>query len=229
MLRPGQGALRALRAVGLVALVLGLSATAHSWAGASLPGFGPMLGLGLLLLPFAAVATGRRLAALPLLGLLTLGQLVGHAGLSLLGPGHAASAVACAPVGGHAHHLALTCTTTSPAGHTTTAGHGSVTAASAMSHGDAAVGIAHTDGIAHGLLPTGSMLAAHLVAALALALVIAHAERVFWRVVDLLTPALPQAPVLRPAPLLAPMLVLLTERTPRWTRTPSRAPPALAM
>lgn len=215
--------------MGLVALVLGLSATAHAWAGAALPGLAATLGLGVLLLPFAAVATGRRLAALPLLGLLSAGQLVGHAGLTLLGPGHDSSAMSCAPVGGQAHHLALACTPTAMG----TGGMAHASAGGAMGGAMAeATSTAHPDlgqTMAHGLLPTGSMLAAHLVAALLLALLLAHAERVFWRVLDLLTPTMPQAPVLRPAPFLAPMLVLLTERTPRWTRAPSRAPPALAM
>ncbi len=101
---------RCARGALLAAAVVGVSASAHAWAGGGWPPGGLALGGWLVLAAAFAAALGRE-AGVALIAVLQLvGQAALHGFLSLSHPGHggdAAPAALASPAGGHLHSGSL--------------------------------------------------------------------------------------------------------------------------
>ncbi len=202
--------MRLARAGALTALVVILTVLAHRVAGGGAPSAFALIVLGVVLWPVALLATRRRLRPVTLLLGLGAGQLLGHGLLGWLSGSGAPSA---------ASSLSIECVQ-----H---AAHGAASAACAAE----GVAMVATSAEGHAHAAGGSsllMLAAHLVATVVAALVLARGEQVLWRVLELVLRALPVlvAPVAVRSPRAAAPL-LLPSRLDR-TVLAGRGPPAYA-
>ena len=99
-LRWGRGAL-------LAAAVVGVSASAHTWAGGGWPPGGLAFGAWLVLAAAFASALGREAGLARIAGLQLAGQAGFHGLLALAHPGHGAPVALSAPTGGHLHSGSL--------------------------------------------------------------------------------------------------------------------------
>ncbi|WP_435202346.1 hypothetical protein [Janibacter sp. GS2] len=163
---PSRSALRVARAAAWTCAAFGLSVGAHVIGGGQPPSPGGGALIAMTLLCFGLLLTGRRLGAFSLIATLGTSQLLLHVGLTLTEQS-AACTPAPGPSGTHAgHDLALTC--------------------------DAAVSGAAT-AITHAGHSALTMTIAHLLAAVALGLVLAKGEDAVWRIAGLLLPHLPRA------------------------------------
>lgn len=211
MTTPGAGPTRLVRAAVLTALVVVLTVVAHRLGGGASPAGFALVALTALLWPVALLATRRRLGPVALLAGLGGGQLLGHGLLGwLTGSGvSVASAPASLECLQHAAHQRL----------------------AAACLGDPIVADTLVAGPAHAHAQQGTgllMLAAHALATLAAALLVARGEQVLWRILDLVLRVLPVllAPVSlrRPRPAVT---LLVPARTDLDVRT-GRGPPAYA-
>lgn len=163
---PSRSALRVARAAAWTCAAFGLSVGAHVIGGGQPPSLGGGVLIAVTLLCVGLLLTGRRLGALSLIVTLGASQLLLHVGLTLTEQS-AACSPAPGPGGAHAgHDLALACdaSASGAAAAITHAGHSALT-----------------------------MTIAHLLAAVALGLVLAKGEDVVWRIAGLLLPHLPRA------------------------------------
>jgi hypothetical protein len=99
--------LRWARGALLGAAVVGVSASAHAWAGGGWPPGVLALGAWLVLSAAFAAALGREAGAARIAGLQLAGQAGLHGLLALAHPGHGAAAALAPPVGGHLHSGSL--------------------------------------------------------------------------------------------------------------------------
>lgn len=198
MPKPTRGATRLARATAFALVTLAVASGAHVSAGGGLPS---MTVLALLAVPLtlaAVVLTGRRCGPLLLLGSLTTAQVVVHESLMALTEHSAAhSAVDIFPAQMGVHHAAQFLVS------------GQVTAHSAAAMGSAAVTGTEVSSL--------SMKAAHVLAALVTALLLARGEKALWQLACRLRPAMPgqllsvgrrplQLPVLVSLPALRPLV-----------------------
>lgn len=184
MVEAGVGALRVLRVLVFVSLATSLTIAGHVLGGGS-ASLGAVVALAALSWPVALLGSRRQRGVRALFPALALAQAGGHAVLAFFGGAGSGTASSCDTATGHHGHLVLDCA--DPLG------------AAAMTHG------------AHGLSPT--MTVAHVAAALALALLLAHGETLLWRVVMLATPTLPRLDPLDLA--ILPIAFLLARRPVR--------------
>lgn len=178
VMSPAAGGLRVLRALVLLATVTGLVVAGHVVGGGAVD-LPATLWLAALAWP-AALFLSRRRVTVPVLALgLAGGQAIGHLLLSLLsGGGHGSLAANClAHVGHLGHGLGATGCATDPA----------LAAASNMSGMSGVLG----------LLPSGGMLLAHVVATALTTVLLARGEAMLWRAVDRIAPPVPQLAPLR--------------------------------
>lgn len=207
MLSHVAGPLRLARAALVATLVLALSAGAHAVAGGHLPDPLVLAALGAFTLAGTMVAARGRFTVPRLVALLGGAQLALHTALDALGHG-AAACVAGASAAAHtAHGVALACATSTPVPD----GAGSGAWAGITPSGLEPAGVAAA-------APGTWMVAAHAVATLVLAVVLARGERALERLLAWLTPR-PAAPA---------RVVLPVRRTPvvvvAWRRLVSRDP-----
>jgi hypothetical protein len=211
MTTPGAGPTRLVRAAVLTALVVALTIAAHRLGGGASPAIFALVALTALLWPVALLATRRRLGPVGLLVGLGAGQLLGHGLLGwLAGPG----------VSGTSASVSLECLQHAAHQRASTACLGDPAVAEAL-----AAGQAH----AHGQQVTGLlMLAAHLLATVVAALLVARGEQVLWRLIDLVLRALPVllTPVGARRP--RPAATLLVPARADLAVRPGRGPPAYA-
>ncbi|MGQ7296730.1 hypothetical protein [Quadrisphaera sp. KR29] len=198
MSTPDRGALRAVRSAVLALLVVGLSLLGHAAAGGQLPGAAATAATGLAVLACCAAATRWHLPVPAAAVVLAGGQVVLHAVLERLAP--TPDAHGAAHGGAHAAAPPL------PPGLVEHAGH--LAPASA---------VAGTSRLWLGGPSTAeaSMLLAHLVVAVALALVYSRGEDALWALCAWLAPLAavvvalaPRPVVVRRAPRPAPTAVL---------------------
>ena len=205
MTNPGAGLVRVARSTVLTGVVVALTVGAHHVGGGQTPGAFALVALTVLLWPIALLATRRRLRPVTLVAGLGAGQLLGHALLGWLGgePTAHATALVCLQ---HAAHVRSPGCLADPAlaadpAHLHSAGSGPA-----------------------GLL----MVGAHVLATVLAALVVAHGERILWRLLDLVRCV---APVLT-APLTARRAriaaVVRVPGRPELTLRTGRGPPAYA-
>jgi len=199
MMEAGVGALRVLRVLVFVSLATSLTIAGHVLGGGS-ASFGAVVALAALSWPIALLGSRRQRGVRQLFPTLAAAQVGGHAVLAFFGGAGSGAGSSCATGTGHHGHPVLDCA--DPLG------------AAAMTHG------------AHGVTPT--MTVAHVAAALALSILLAHGEAILWRVVTLATPSLP-----RLAPLdldVLPVAFLLGRRSGRrdLALPTGRGPPVAA-
>lgn len=169
---PSRSALRVARASAWACAAFGLSVGAHVVGGGQPPTPGGTAFLVVALLWVGLLLTHRRLGTLPLVATLATSQLLLHAVLTLTEHSVACSPGA-SPPGAHAGHgVGLSCEASS------------ASVMAALTHGG------------HSPL---TMILGHLLAAIALGVILAKGEDAVWRIARLLLPHLPSAP-----PLLAP-------------------------
>ena len=162
MLDAGVGGVRVLRALVFLAMATTLTISGHVIGGGSVSG-AAVVALALLGWPVALLGSRRQRGVRHLFPVLVASQLAGHAVIAFFaGAAAGASAGTCTTQPGHHGHMALDC--------------GEPVAVASMA--------------AHGSTP--AMTAAHLGAALVLALVLARGEAFLWRVVDVVVPDLPR-------------------------------------
>lgn len=213
---PSTGRVRVARAGVLGGTSLLLATGAHVLGGGSLPGVGVLVVAGVLLGLLAAVLTARRVRLPALLALLGVQQLALHELFGL-----AAVAPMCTP------------TASAPGGQTAFGGHGGhgahlVVGVDPLASSCAAAtgGMATVPGA-----PAWAMTAAHVVAVLVTAWVLARGEAWLWRTVARVVAAAGLA-VGRPS-LPAPRRrqpvgrVVMTCRTAVWSAGAPRGPPLL--
>lgn len=206
MTNPGAGLVRVARSATLAGIVVALTVGAHRLGGGDAPGPFALVALTVLLWPVAILATRRRLRPVVLVAGLGAGQLLGHSLLGWLGgePTADPAALGCLQ---HAAHVR------SAAG---------CLADPALASGPAHV---HTAGSSQmGLL----MLGAHVLATPLAALVVAHGERILWRLLDLVlrvAPALTTPLTARPPRI---GVVVRVPGRPELTLRTGRGPPAYA-
>lgn len=209
MLSPVTGPLRATRAALVATLVLALSAAAHAVGGGHLPDPLVLAALAAITLAGTMLAARARFTVPRLVGVLGAAQLGLHVALDTLGHGVAT----CVPAGPSAG-----------AGHT---GHGAVLVCSpGAGLPDAGAGLAssaHLASSSASVLPGVWMVAAHAVATLVLAVVLARGERALERLGAWLTPR---------ASLLVPVVVAVSRRAiavpAASTRRPATRHPSTA-
>lgn len=166
---PGRGALWLARASAWTCAAYGLSVGAHVVGGGQAPTVRGAAFIAVALLWVGLILTRRRVGAVLLTATLTGSQVLLHGGLTL-SERSAACATTDSSSGPHAGHgLALECP-------------GSASGAAAV--------LTHAE---HSAL---TMTAAHVLAAIALGLVLARSEDAVWFLAGLLLPTLPVAPVL---------------------------------
>jgi hypothetical protein len=207
MASPADGLLRAVRTLAIAAVVVGLAATAHVAGGGEPPRPLAVAGAGFAAAYVFAWASRRRLSVTAIAALLGAGQWALHHVFELL------QASACVPplTGRHAGHA--------------TEG---MAAACTRQAGDAASGVL----AAQHASPAWAMLAAHVAATAATALVLASGERAVWALCGLLAALLPAVPrrvvvpgvPTRQAPAAAP--VPRPRRSVLLRVSPRRGPPA---
>jgi hypothetical protein len=143
--------LRWARGALLAAAVVGVSASAHAWAGGGWPPGGLALGAWLILSSVFAAALGREAGVVRIAGLQVAGQAVLHGLLAMAHAGHGSATSLVPPAGGHLHSGSL--------------------ASAAQASGS----------LADSLLAGGwAMLLAHLVAAALLSGWLLAGERAVW-------------------------------------------------
>ena len=159
---PGLAPLTLPRALTVTGLILGLAAAAHTAAGAHLPP-APVLCLlaALVLLPVTVLAR-RRLSLPSITGTLGAGQLALHTAFTSL-PGPAEHCTASVGIAAHGHHQSQTVPDCATAGAGLLALHLPA-------------------------FPGPAMVAAHILAVAATALLLAHGETVLWRTLAWLAP-----------------------------------------
>lgn len=151
---PAQGWARLARAGILGSASLFLATAGHVIGGGALPGAGLLAVTGVALALVSVSLTTRRLRFVPLLAVLSVGQLLLH----LLF--HAATAAStCATVAMTGHSMASTMTSTSTSGTVAACGGG-------------------------GAVTGWPMLLGHALAVLVTAWLLAHGEQWLWRIVD---------------------------------------------
>lgn len=182
MRTPDRGWLRAARTLVAVGLTVALATAGHAAGGAPVTSAAVLVLLALLT-PLALLATAIRWTFGRAVACLAAGQVVVHTLLMLMEPGPAAPTSGYAAPG-HLGHAVLM------------AGHGLPPGAL-----DSARPAAMTMSWTSSWTPT--MIAAHLVATLASALLVAYGERALWTILAFLLPALPGRPW-RPTPAAAP-------------------------
>jgi hypothetical protein len=196
---PTQGATRIARAAAFGVATLTLATGAHVVAGGALPSPLVLASLALPLTLAAVILTSRRCGPLLLLGSLAAAQAVLHETLMALA-GHASDDLGTAGMDGH--HGA----------HTVLFDPMSAQSASAMDSMTGSLPISGAGGW------SVTMTAAHVVATIITALLLARGEQALWQLVARLLPTLPriprllscgprQAPVLLSVPALRPSLV----------------------
>ena len=173
---PGQAPLTLPRALTVTGLILGLAAAAHTAGGGHLPP-APVLCLlaAVVLLPVTMLAR-RRLSLASITGALGAGQLGLHTAFTSL-PGPVEHCTTPAGIAAHGHHQAQTIPDCANAG--------------------AGLLALHLPAI-----PGPVMVAAHILAVAATALLLAHGEAVLWRTLAWLTP---------------PVIGLHPRPLPQWT------------
>jgi len=192
---PTRGAMRLARAAAFGVSTLVLTMGAHAAAGGVLPSMWVLVALALPLTMAAVLLTGRRCGPAVLLGSLATAQVLLHEAFMALSA-HASVAMSSADLGAQ------------QGVHAMLSGQVSAHVASAM--GDAAVSTVGDRSF--------TMQAAHVVATVITALVLARGERALWQIVSRLLPTLPgrslvpgyeslQAAVLVSVPVLRPTLV----------------------
>ncbi|MBF5081271.1 hypothetical protein [Quadrisphaera sp. INWT6] len=207
---PVSGALRAARGLALALVVVGIASTAHLAGGGDLPP-GLLLAGVVVAAAFAAhAATARRVTLPAALALLGAGQVVLHVAFTVLaapagaGAGALRAAQSASPAGAlhvHAHGgplSGLLLPVDAAAGAASAAGTAGTAGAADPSAGAAAA----------------AMLAAHVVATLAAAVVLAGADRSLWLLLAWL------------APLAAVLAASASAVVPRLPRRPVAAPRA---
>ncbi|WP_069387119.1 hypothetical protein [Cellulosimicrobium cellulans] len=217
MLSHVAGPLRLARAALVATLVLALSAGAHAVAGGHLPDPLVLVALGAFTLAGTMVAARGRFTVPRLVALLGGAQLALHVALDTLGHGSAACAAGASAAAHTAHGVALACATSSPVPD----GAGSGAWEGLTPAGLEPVGAAAA-------APGAWMVAAHAVATLVLAVVLAHGERALERLLAWLTPR-PATPARVVLPVRrTPVLVVVSRRLEsRYLGTaPTRGPPA---
>jgi hypothetical protein len=182
---PAGGALRVFRTVAITAVIVGLAVTAHVAGGDRAPRPLGVAGLALVTAYACAWLSRRRLSPVAVTALVGAGQWLLHHAFDLL------QAPVCTPVGagaGHAGHVRVTGGCLGETGGT---------GALATAHGAA----------------SGPVLAAHAVATLATALILAGGERALWALCALLAALLPVVP--RPATPTLPAAPRMPDTSPR--------------
>lgn len=172
MRTPARGLPWLARASAWTCAAFGLSVGAHVVGGGRPPAPGGSAFLVVALLWVGLLLTRRRLGALPLITTLGTSQLLLHAGLTLTERSVACSPGASPPGAHVGHGVGLTC-------DAPTSG-----VMAALTHGE------------HSTL---TMALSHLLAAVALGVVLTKGEDAAWRIAGLLLPHLPMAPPL-PSP-----------------------------
>ncbi|MFC8924186.1 hypothetical protein [Cellulosimicrobium sp. NPDC057127] len=209
---PVAGPLRLARAALVATLVLALTAGAHAVAGGHLPEPLVLAALGAFTLAGTMVAARVRFTAPRLVALLGGAQLALHAALDTLGHG----AATCVPGATAARHVLH---------------DGVVTACTAAPVPDAATALASSAHV--GPAAAGAwMVAAHAVATVVLAVVLARGERALERLLAWLTPhQVTLAPVVVAARPVAALTGVVPRRlVSRFPGTaPTRGPPAAAL
>ncbi|EWT00086.1 hypothetical protein N865_17975 [Intrasporangium oryzae NRRL B-24470] len=200
--------MRAIRALSMLSGALLLTVGAHVVAGGHPSGPGVVVA-AMLLWPVALLASRGRRSARQLVPGLAVAQVAGHAVLGFLGGTGAPGRLSLDCIQHAAHEPGRT-------------------AGSCTTHPLAADPLVLAHIHSGPALPSGWMLAAHVVATLAAGLLLARGEDVLWRVLDLL---LPPVPVLRsslpPRPLrAAPLRQRASSHLPLVR--PGRGPPLLA-
>ncbi|WP_427016314.1 hypothetical protein ACQCSX_16320 [Pseudarthrobacter sp. P1] len=206
---------RLLRSAAIGATILSLAAAAHVLAGGMLPDPLILAALAALTGLVSTVATRIRVSLPAMLGLLGAGQLALHQGFDLLSGGTGPSVPMPAL---HDHSLSAAAQTAAAFQQATAAGMAGP-AMSATTMAD------HGGGFA--------MTAAHALATVATAVVLARGEAALWALAQWLRPLLtPAADVVRPLPLAHALPVPGTVAVPRpwrYLRSHSRrGPPAAA-
>ncbi|SEE84038.1 hypothetical protein SAMN04489740_2741 [Arthrobacter alpinus] len=168
--------------------ILGLAAGAHLLAGGTLPAWPVMAAIVALHIMFSTIVTKFRLTLPTMLGLLAGSQVVLHKGFDVLS---------------HSAHLMPGAVTNS--GSAQTLGHHTLSPeahASAMLTQATSTGASGLETIGHASAMSGWMLAAHIVATLAAAGLLAYGENALWSLARWLRPLYRRAAVvlLQPAP-----------------------------
>lgn len=182
MLTPQAGRLRLARAVVVAGTTLGLAVGAHLVAGGSTPAT-PILLLAAAFLLLASVAlAGRRFTPVRLLAVLGLGQLALHGVFSWIGTTTCAVLPAALASGAgqpaaHAHHLPDAAQDLSGC---LAPGVGSASASASVDV------LAHGAHLGSGGPGAVTMVAAHAVATLLVAALVARGERVLWLAAEVL-------------------------------------------
>lgn len=234
MLNPTAGRVRLARAVVVSGMVLSLSLGAHVVGGGDAPAAPLVLAVWAFVLLATVTLAGRRFTPVRLLAVLGAGQGALHATFGWLGSASCSAGTGLVTTG-HAAHL----------GHGGLASASDATAvagclAGAGPAGHAAHGVAGLDGPALSAGGTGhgaGMLAAHVVATLVVALLVARGEAALWAAARALVAVLPVEPATVP---LARESSVSTRRTPRGagacsgaqrhaTAAPRRGPPRCAL
>lgn len=187
---PGQGSLRLIRVALFALAAVGLACGAHLAGGESVPPVTAVLCVPVVMIVMNLLAASRRGPA-GLFAAMAASQVALHAAFMA-----AAVSGTCRLVGGQAM-----------VGMPMAAGSGPqavMDCSASMTHG-AAVG-AGAGGFMGGLLPSGAMLIWHAVAALALAIMLAHGEAALWALAELLG--------FRPLPIAAPIGLPAVRRLP---------------
>lgn len=196
---PTRGATRIARAAAFGVATLTLATGAHILAGGALPSLMVLASLTVPLTMAAVFLTSRRCGPWLLLGSLAAAQVLLHEALMAFA-GHGPSDLTSAGVGAH-HRM-----------HALLSGPMSAHSASSMDSGMGGVPMPGAGGW------SVAMTAAHVVATVVTALLLARGEQALWQLVSRLLPTLPciprlpscgprQAPVLLSAPALRPSLV----------------------
>jgi hypothetical protein len=196
---PTRGATRIARAAAFGVATLTLATGAHILAGGALPSLMVLASLALPLTVAAVILTSRRCGPLLLLGSLAAAQVLLHKSLMALAA-HGPGDLAPSGLGGH-HGM-----------HAVLSGPTSAPSTTAM---DSVMGGVPMPGVGGWSV---TMTAAHVVATVVTALLLARGEQALWQLVSRLLPTLPcvprllscgprQAPVLLSVPALRPSLV----------------------
>lgn len=156
MQTPVRGAWRLVRAAAVASTVVGLAASAHLVAGGTLPGPVLLLALTALVLCASLLLAARRLSAPVLLAVLGAGQLGLHQAFCWFG-------VALAPVHPAGHHLDPAAAGTAQALHGVAAAGGAAVPMTGLP------------------MSSPAMTAAHVLATVVAALVLARGEALLWR------------------------------------------------
>lgn len=197
---PRTGTRRVARTGAILGSVATASSLAHAAGGGGLPSPDTSALLLVVLLPFAAILTDRRLGPAAIALALTAGQFVAHLGMVL---GTGSHALVASPGSGHLHGAAALVGLSPTADPRQT--------------------------LNHGVVPDGQMMLAHVAATVLLTVALSSVEAWLWRLTALLPRRRPRPSTPRPTirvPL-GPVALACARPAPWLATAPGRGPPAL--